>query len=103
MYIETNYNIYFNKTINNEIYYYVFTNNHKINTKTITKDEISYTYYYGTIEPILDSNTLKINKTFLESEKEIKYSYYLFKLTQDNNNYTVNTFIKSNIIILENL
>lgn len=102
MYIDTNYNIYFNQTTNNEIYYYVFTSNHKIYNKTIIENGISYNYYYGIIEPIFDTNTFKINKTFLDNEKQMKYSYYLFKLSKDNNNnYLNNTYIKSGIIILE--
>ena len=91
-----------NQTANNEIYYYVFAMNHKLYNKTIINNGISYNYYYGIIEPIFDSNTLKINKIFNESDKEVKYSYYLFKLTKDtSNNYTVNTLIKSGILKLE--
>ena len=102
LYVLTNYNIYFEQTANNEIYYYVFAMNHKLYNKTIINNGISYNYYYGIIEPIFDSNTLKINKIFNESDKEVKYSYYLFKLTKDtSNNYTVNTLIKSGILKLE--
>lgn len=102
MFIDTNYNIYFDINSNNEIYYYVFTSNHKISSKTIIENGVSYNYYYGIVEPVYDSNTFKINKIFLENESEMKYSYYLFKLTRDNNNnYVNNTCIKSGIIILE--
>ena len=102
VYMNINYEIYFEQTTNNEIYYYVFTLNHKLLSKTIIENDINYTYYYGIIEPIFDSNTLKINKTFIDSEKDLNYSYYLFKLTKDNNNnYTINTFIKSGILVLD--
>ena len=103
LFSDINYNIYFNKTSNNEIYYIMITENHKLNKKTITNNNISYTYYYGIQDLTFDSENLKLNKKTILSEKNKKYSYYIYKLSKStNNNYDINTFITAGDLFVDN-
>ena len=102
LFSDINYNIYFEPTTNNEIYYIVITRNHELNKKTITVSNVSYTYYYGISDFfVFENNTLKIKKFKLN--EVIKYNYYLFKLTKTGNNvnYDNNVFIKSDLLIID--
>ena len=103
LFSDINYNIYFEPTTNNEIYYIVITRNHELNKKTITVSNVSYTYYYGISDFVFENNTLKIKKKFKLNEVNSKYNYYLFKLTKTGNNvnYDNNVFIKSDLLIID--
>jgi len=95
-YINLNYSIFFNKTMNDEIFYFIITENHKLQQKTIINGGVSYTYFYGMNDLIFDSNTLKLIRNNNQNEINKKYTYYIFKLTKTTNtNYNINTFITS--------
>tara|TARA_Y100000739_G_scaffold228220_1_gene239475 strand:- start:185 stop:1519 length:1335 start_codon:yes stop_codon:yes gene_type:complete len=95
-YINLNYTIFFNKTSNDEIFYFIITENHKLQQKTITNNNISYTYFYGINDLNFDSDTLKLNRKNKLNEINKKYTYYIYKLTKTTNtNYNINTFISS--------
>lgn len=95
-YTNINYTISFNKTSNDEIFYFIITENHKLQQKTITNNNISYTYFYGINDLSFDSNTLKLTRLNNQNEVNKKYTYYIYKLTKTTNtNYNINTFITS--------
>tara|TARA_B100000401_G_C52810266_1_gene723359 strand:+ start:1302 stop:2645 length:1344 start_codon:yes stop_codon:yes gene_type:complete len=95
-YININYTISFNKTLNDEIFYFIISENHKLQKKTITNNNISYTYFYGINDLNFDSNTLKLTKKNNLNETNKKYTYYIYKLTKTTNtNYNINTFVTS--------
>ena len=50
-----------------------------------------------------DSENLKLNKKTILSEKNKKYSYYIYKLSKStNNNYDINTFITAGDLFVDN-
>lgn len=102
LYSDVTYNIYL-EPVNNEIYYFVLTQKHKLEEKIITNESISYTYLYDINECVFETNTLKFKKRIKTDEKEKKYSWYIFKLSKSSDtNYNVNTYINSGTIIIEN-
>ena len=108
IYANTIYNISFPLTNQTEKYYFIIKSNHTSYIRSLNVNDTIYTYYYGGIDELelkTDSNSrILISNSFIFKPFNIgqNLSWCVYKLTESNTNFVVNTYITGGRIILHN-